>query len=214
MARIEQTKQDLLAHLDENLGFLKASAAAFDAGHIGEAKRLAVTIRVLLHDTTNSKSLLGLLGMKQNTGYLDTAADLDSKNLISHHGLVSLKFGYEKVSYSAPLSKVEEMLGRPNKFILFSAWWDKIVIKDSNKNTFTRRELVLTLANKDGGAHVDPNLDSSYANLTRHNSVGWVFSKGADSSAIGGVELHSVRQIAYEVITSVEQKLNKKEMLP
>ena len=209
MPKIKQTKQELLTHLDDNLGFLKASAAAFDAGHTGEAKRLAVTIRVLLHDTNNSKSLLGLLELKQNTGYLDTAIDLDPKNLMSHHGLVGLKLGGGKGSYFAPLSESEEMLGRPNKFILFPAWWNKVVIKDSNKNSFKRRELVLALANKDGGSHVDPDLDASYADLTRNNSVGWVFSDGVNSTPIDEVELYSVRQIAYEVITSVERKLKK-----
>lgn len=47
MAKVKQTKDELLSHLRENLGFLKASTAAFDSGHIGEAKRLAVSIRVL-----------------------------------------------------------------------------------------------------------------------------------------------------------------------
>lgn len=207
MPKVKQSKQELLEHLDENLGFLKASAIAFDAGHTGESKRLAVTIRVLLHDTNNSKSLLGLLGLKQNTGYLDTATDLDPKNLMSHHGLVGLRIGGGDGSYFAPLA--DTMPEQPSKYILFPTWWNKVVIKDSNKNTFSRRELVLALANKDGGAHVDPDLDQAYADLTRNNSVGWVFSNGTDSSPINEVELYSVRQIAYEVITSVERKLNK-----
>jgi hypothetical protein len=207
MPKVKQSKQELLEHLHENLGFLKASAAAFDAGHTGEARRLAVTIRVLLHDTKNSKSLLGLLGLKQNTGYLDTATDLNPKNLMSHHGLVGLKMGGGGGSYFAPLA--DTMPEQPNKYILFPDWWNKVVIKDSNKNTFNRRELVLALANKDGGAHVDPDLDQAYADLTRNNSVGWVFSNGTDSSPINEVELYSVRQIAYEVIASVERKLNK-----
>ena len=207
MSKIKQSKQELLAHLKENLGFLKASAASFDAGHTGEAKRLAVTIRVLLHDTKNSKSLLGLLSLKQNTAYLDTAHDLDPKNLMSHHGLVGLRIGGGSGRFNAPLDSPRP--NQPNKYILFPAWWNKVVIKDSNKNKFNRRELILALANKDGGAHVDPELDSSYADLTRNNSVGWIFNDGVNSSPIDEVELYSVRQIAYEVITSVERILKK-----
>jgi len=207
MTKIKQTKQELMSHLQENLGFLNASAAAFDLGHTGEAKRLAVTIRVLLHDTRNSKSLLGLLKLKTNTGYYDSSADLNPKNLMSHHGLVGLKLGSGSGSYFAPLQ--EQMPGHTNKYVLFPAWWNKIIIKYSNNNTVTRRDLVLSLANKDGGAHVDPDLDTAYADLTRNNSVGWVFSNGTNSTPIDEVELFSVRQIAYEVITSVERKLNK-----
>lgn len=203
MPKVKQSKAELLKHLNENLGFLKASAAAFDAGHTGESKRLAVTIRVLLHDTKNSKSLLGLLGFKNNTAYLNTAFDLNPKNLLSHHGLVGLKFG-ENHTYHAPLSQ------RSGKYITFPKWWNQVVIKDKNENSFNRRELVLALANKDGGAHVDPNLDQAYVDLTRNNSVGWMISSdGINTSPLNEVELYSVRQIAHEVIESIERKLTK-----
>jgi len=46
--KIQQTRKELLVHLNENLDFLKRSAAAFDSGYTAEAKRLAVTIRVLV----------------------------------------------------------------------------------------------------------------------------------------------------------------------
>ena len=207
MTKVKQTKKELLEHLDENLGFLKSSAAAFDAGHTGEAKRLAVTIRVLVHDTRNSKSLLGLLSYKQNMRYLDTAHELDPNNLASHHGLVGLRIGGGKGSYFAPID--EDIPGRPNKYIPFPKWWNKVVIKDGKKNKFNRRELVLALANKDGGAHIDPELDKEYVELTRNNSVGWVFTSGSDSEPINDVELFSVRQIAHELIASIEKKKAK-----
>lgn len=207
MTKFKQTKQDLLDHLNENLGFLKSSGASFDAGCTGEAKRLAVTIRVLLHDTKQSKSLLGLLSYKQRMKYFDTANDLDPKNLMSHHGLVGMRIGGGSGSFFAPLG--EEMPHRSNKYIKFPDWWNKIVIKDGKKNTFNRRELVLALANKDGGAHIDPELDEDYAELTRNNSVGWVFSDGVSTSPIQEVELHSVRQIAYELTSSIERFLKK-----
>jgi hypothetical protein len=51
----------LLANLAESIDFLNLSASSFDNGYEAEAKRLAVTLRVLLHDTAQSHSLLGLL---------------------------------------------------------------------------------------------------------------------------------------------------------
>jgi hypothetical protein len=77
------------------------------------------------------------------------------------------------------------------------------------KSKFNRRELVLALENKDGGAHIDPELDQTYADLTRNNSVGWVFSNGTDERPMAGVELYSVRQIAFEIIKSIEQLMTK-----
>jgi len=206
MTKVKQSKQDLYKHLNENLNFLKGSAAAFDAGFVGEAKRMAVTIRVLLHDTKNSKSLLGLLGLKDKTRYLDTSPDLNKKNMMSHTGLVHTRATDQGVSYYAPLSN-----GIPDnkpKYIRFPDWWNKVVIKDQKKNTFKRRELVLTLANQDGGAHVDPELNEGYSNLTRNNSVGWFVGDGTRTTPLEDIELHSVRQITHELILTIERKLN------
>ena len=191
----------------EHLGFLQASSASFDAGFIGEAKRLALTIRVLLHDTNNSKSLLELLGYKTSMGFLDTALNVNPKNLMSHHGLVGLKIGNGEGSYYARLG--EHIPGSPNKYVFFQNWWNKVVIVDSKKAQFSRRELILALANKDGGGHVDATLDEKYANLSRNNSVGWIFSNGLSETPFEGIELFSVRQIAFEVSTSIDRQLAK-----
>jgi hypothetical protein len=43
---------------------IQSSGAAFDAGQTSEAKRLSTAIRILVHDTGVSKSLLGQLGVK------------------------------------------------------------------------------------------------------------------------------------------------------
>ena len=64
MAEVKQSKVDLEDHLREQISFLRASADSYDSGFKGEAKRLAVIIRVLLHDTHKSTSLMTLLGIK------------------------------------------------------------------------------------------------------------------------------------------------------
>ena len=79
------------------------------------------------------------------------------------------------------------------------------MIRDKNGETFARKELVLALANKDGGAHVDPQLDERYASLSRLNSLGWQVQTGdirlpPDNSVVAA----NVRQIAYELLTSLE----------
>jgi len=90
---------------------------------------------------------------------------------------------------------------------MFPDWWNKIVIIDSLKTKFSRRDLVLALANKDGGAHVDPALDESYNNLSRKNSVGWIahHSSGVETP-VNEIELYSVRQIAYELLMSIDRQ--------
>src|SRR5437899_1143187 len=45
-------------HLTKQLEFLKRSSASFDSGHTDEAIRIAVVIRVLVHNSRSSTSLL------------------------------------------------------------------------------------------------------------------------------------------------------------
>jgi hypothetical protein len=60
MTKTAITPADVQVHLNEQLGFLERSVAAFDQGYEDEAKRLAVTLRVLLHDTTHCWDSLGV----------------------------------------------------------------------------------------------------------------------------------------------------------
>jgi hypothetical protein len=196
LSKYQQTKSDLEAHLAEQLEFMKLSVDSFDAGHLGEAKRLAVSTRVLLHQTAVSQCLLGQLGLRQQD-FVDTAHPYNPRNLLSHHGLVGMKLGRE-TSYVAFLDEP------PRRLVKFSDWWDSnLIIADRRGGSFTRRGLVLALSNKDGGAHVDPQLDQTYANLKLHNSMGWTVGSSGQESPLPDVELHSMRQIAHEVLATL-----------
>ncbi len=208
MPKVKQTRQELLTHLEDTIGFLEVSSAAFDSGKTGEAKRLAVSVRVLLHDTKNSKSLLGLLGWKGGHSFLNSANPYDRKNLMSHHGLVGLRVSSGSgASYHAPLA--DGSSNRAYKFVKFPDWWNEVVIADKKKQKFNRRELVLALSNKDGGAHVDPELDEAYANLSRDNTIGWISHDGTSEEPVIDVEKFSARQIAYELLESIKRMKEK-----
>ncbi len=74
------------------------------------------------------------------------------------------------------------------------------------KNKFTRKDIILNVANKDGGAHVDPTLPEMYYELSRKNSIGWKLI--TDETVMDfsvGPELASIRQIAYEIIVTLEK---------
>ncbi len=198
--RQTQSKLELLQHLSEHTQFMQMSLSAFDKGFVGEAKRLAVSLRVILHQTNNSHSLLRQL--KVQSGFYDTAHDYDPKNLMTHHGLVGIRISPTGTQFTPHLTPERHITKQP-----FPKWWNKIVIVDKNKSEFSRRQLVLALANQDGGAHVDPELDQSYANLSRHNSVGWVVGNGITETPLENVELFSVRQIAHETLLTLNDLL-------
>jgi hypothetical protein len=55
---------ELLDKLKQQMRFLKTSCDIFDQGNTEEAIRLSTTIRILVHDTNKSNSLLNQLNKK------------------------------------------------------------------------------------------------------------------------------------------------------
>ena len=195
-----QTLEALNQHLSEQVRFLRGSSESFDTGFEGEAKRLAATIRLLVHDTKNgSHSLLMQMEIKDKMGFLDTAWEFNPKNLVSHNGLTMIRYSNGEGKFVAPLGGGP----RQGQWVTFTSWWNRIVFVDNLKHKFTRRDLVLAVANQDGGAHVDPALDSDYAALSRENTLGWFVSDGKTERPLPGPELPAVRQIAYELLISL-----------
>ena len=101
MAKVSQSSEDLGSHLNDQLEFLRRSSESFDGGFEGEARRLAVSLRILLHDTEKSSSLLGQLGLKDSE-FFDSADDWNPKNLVAHHSLIGIQVGGKRGPVSRP----------------------------------------------------------------------------------------------------------------
>ena len=203
--KIFQTEDELKDQLKDQIDFLVKSSKAYDEGLTSEAKRLATVIRILLHDTQNSTSLLTLF-LKKDMLFYDTSLDYGQNKLLLTPGLLMLKMGSSGGEYVPPLGN-----GPPTRYcrgkIPFTQWWNKIVLIDNKGNKLTRKDLVLTVCNKDGGAHVDPKLDEAYYALSRSNSLGWKYIKnGVKKDFANRPELASIRQISYEVLKSLKDE--------
>jgi hypothetical protein len=200
----ERDRAEYEEKLVEQLTLLDQLGRLYDEVTPAAALPLATSLRVILHNTANSHALLALLGELDSTRFLDTASRRDARNLIrAHNGLVLMQVsptgGVFVPRCSAPAN------GRyPN--LLFVQWWQAMVICDSEGREWTRKSAVLALANKEGGAHIDPRRPSSVRALESENSMGWVFTRGDDgtpSPFTNGPLAPTVRQIAYEVVTTL-----------
>jgi len=78
-----------------------------------------------------------------------------------------------------------------------------VTFVDKDGSETSRRDLILAVANTDGGTHVDPVLDDKYANLSRRNSLAWRSSGPRGDAPLEGPEKAAVRQIAHEVLKSL-----------
>lgn len=203
MPRKRQSNPELEQRLREQLGFIAASSKSYDDGTDGEARRIAVSLRLLCHQTTKSHALLSQLGLLSRVKFLATGMRIDKRNLMPQAPLTMMSVGSGGASYRPML---DERIARP-RWIPFDKWWRLKIIRDGKSVEFSRKELVLEIENRDGGAHVDPSLDEAYHRLSRENSMGWLFLReGASPQSSpfeAGPELATVRQIGHEFYLSL-----------
>lgn len=210
---VPQTQAELETHLQERLHFLESSAASFDTGDGAEAKRLALSIRILLHDTDKSHSLLGHLNLK-NIKFYDTAFDYDPNNSATYGGLIAIS--HARGSEPKYIALLDELSIKRIPQLDFDVWWNKpvfVVFIHQKPRQFSRKELILDVADQDGGAHIDLMIKRTYAELSRQNSLGWMVSARGKVQPMGNPVPVAIRQIAHEVLKSLKPGYTKKPNL-
>lgn len=176
--------------------FIERSSASYDQGHNDEALRIAVALRVLIHDTSKSTSLLTQLGVK-NKILLSTTIGT-GKTREQCEG---------KLFYTVPLmislEGVKPLLDKATSegMLPVEEWWNEVIMIQNG--IFTRKDIILAAANQDGGAHVDDNP----SNKTKKLKAG----VGTFTRTIKGKEIVEeltdhhfpmIRQFAHEVLSS------------
>jgi hypothetical protein len=246
--KVARTASSLDEQLKRQLKYLDNSSLIYDQGDHEEAIRLAVTLRVLLHDTTNSTSLLRHLGIKDKLDFVDTGITPARLEIAmtawrdpqhpelriasispSDAGLLNIArngdgtFGYVPTLGAPRFHPKAWQNAAAISSQKFKPWWTEGLVQDSNLKSFSRKNLVLIMANQDGGAHVDHQLDTDYTNLCNddlgNQMVEYYTEAGAEPlydisspdlqlpSVRNNVAYASVRQIAYEVALTLHRYL-------
>lgn len=195
---------ELEAKLAEQLVLLKEVGRLYDEVTPAAALPLATCLRVLLHDTAKSHALLEQVGALTSTLFADTAMPIDPRNLLpAHNGLVVLQVQRGSGGSYVPRCVADAAWDNPP--LRFSTWWSAVVLRDAQRRTWVRRDVVLALANKEGGAHLDPSQPEEIKALERENSMGWVYIEGDEQSPFLNSPLPAtVRQIAHEVLVTLQ----------
>lgn len=215
MSKVVKSEDEVKNELDSQLQLLRVLTDQYDKGDVIVGKSIATSIRVLVHDTDKSHSLLGQLGLKERK-FLDSSSPVvedvpgETQRVGSFCGLVGIGVGTSNEQTYIPY--LDDAPGKQFGFVNFDEFWNRTIFVDKNKNVFTRKEIVLAIANQDGGAHSAPKIEEKYKELSRKNSLGWkTSSDGKIWNDPQGSELAAVRQIAHEVLrTFVSDYPNKK----
>lgn len=165
VADYHRSPEELREELSEQAEALRSSAAAYDAGKLWEAKRLATTSYILLHDGgQKSRSLLGQLGLR---GPMLSTADHACGLLPLATVTVDVVAGRGGMTWVPRLdenSAVRQMLP-------FKKWYKEPVF-ESGSLRLTRQNLIFTFRHQAGGAHVDKAItDDAFQWLRRDSPI-------------------------------------------
>ncbi len=195
-------EKDLKNFLREVISFMRNSEEAFDNGLQAEAKRLAVCIRILVHDMDQNPSLLTRLGLK-NLYFYDNSPDHNPKIELPFSGLAVVTIGAKTPRYMPRFG------GRiPFKKVSFDEWWNKpVVIDQAKKVRLTRGAIALNVANALGG-EADKNLNEAYNSLIQKYFNGPAVEIAGDQPPYDAqIEFVSVRQMAFELLKALGEQL-------
>lgn len=142
------SSQNFVEQLKRQIIFLGNSVSLYDSGCGEEAIRMATTIRILFHDTNASTSLLKHLGIKETIRIPTTAISVEPESVreIDFGELMGGMIFSQDLEYT-PIQKEVSTISALD-------WWGQPVFV-RNGNLISRRQIVLAVAHKDGGTHVD-----------------------------------------------------------
>jgi len=202
---------------------------SFDQGKEYKAKDIAGRIRTLVKDgpNPNTISLLTHIG-KKDILFVDSCIPYTNPVGFSHFDILTplsntiinvsnifIGLLYKKVLegenglefYFEPLSRRISIVPKL-KEVPFDDWWNQTIYEDNDRNIkLSRRSLTLSMAEKDGFAHVDKSLNVEYEEFLRSDTLSLYFN-GQKVLFANNPAKNSMRQIGYELLLTLNKNIN------
>ncbi|CAA0128345.1 Uncharacterised protein [Mycolicibacterium vanbaalenii] len=207
-----RTRSELLAEVDDRVVRMKSACGQFDQGNLIEAMAVAVQVRALVHHTDSP------LDPRELT-WADTAGVTHPKCMSSAACLTLMKIRSGPQGYAEYVPKLDLYPPAPIRTrdggridrgsrIPFDHWWTNPVVRDCDGIDYSRKQLVLALADE-LVAEGDPETTAARQALADSSSLGWVLASDTGSARTAferNPVQASVRQIGYEVAESIRQQ--------
>jgi hypothetical protein len=202
-----RNRAELETHLREQHRLLGRSVDVFYAGDVAEAMQIATRIRLLVHETGRSKPLL----KKLRPDYLQLP--IMDKNEVKSEDIV-FAIPLSMMLMDCRLSPSRNWDPRSYEKVLLGHWWSRdslIVPLKTGRVAFSREELVLCIANQDGGAHVDDDLPPKYRALIEAEPIR--VNAGVTSDSVN-LARYMVGQAGAELLDCIESAFEFVEPWP
>jgi hypothetical protein len=175
----QDPKEAFLEGLCDCLGVVKALLEAFDAGHSGEAGRLAGTLRSLFLGTVERERRFHDLGLL-----------------------------FSDCTYHYPVPDVPPPFdpSRPRiwTYRYFGRWWHIPMFRDDDGSARSRRDVIVQVSERDSVSSTSQALDVRFASVMNALGPGQHGYPNATGRPIGEADRLAIRQISYEVLFSLD----------
>ncbi len=201
---VSRTKEDLLYQLSKQYKFICRSLLKILKGDMDEIDRLSIGLRILFHNTRHSTGILSQL--EEEIKIFDTCKEKELPPSISESkeedvqpycafigNMVCMSIGSKDVWQLTPS-------GTPT-WSSPEDWWNKVLFVENNVS-FTREKMTLSIADTDGGAHVDRKLEHDYFLLSRKGSTSMNFFVNSNQFYPFGPEKVIMPHMGLEVVAS------------
>lgn len=218
MADYKKNLPELKSEFHRQLKILNSHCLNFDKGDVDYALEIATKIRLLLHDTRRSSSLLAQIYESSSVCFFSETPFLSSQypytqeevsnTKFTRTGLVFYKARIENHSQSLFYAESHPHLGQAKNTMWtdFNTWWEKdIMLIVASNIPYTRKMIITYVSNKLGGAHIDPKIDTHIQNLLENlsPSVKVQCETQVLNTNTNTLLLSIIRQIAFEFLTTV-----------
>lgn len=174
---------------------LRDSCELFDAGRDHQFLTMSVSLRTLCH---HGSSGCLLNNIREKARHFPSSVSRDfsqTANATCDHFTVAQVSGGNRI-----LPRLELTVGSM-KTKKFTKWWQEVIAVDGQRRSMSRGNIVLAVANNDGGAHFTSDVNEIYDDIARFNGLGLhTFNDGAwRNFGIAPVQA-IIRQVAHEFL--------------
>ena len=185
--------------LQTQFRLIEGACRNYDGGLHEAALHIAVALRVLIHETSKSHSLLGQLSLRNSVKLLSTFLELKVENDTPKNVLTeTITFGVG----IGPFGFQPSLGNSPDKhYLSVDGWWNEVI--HEFRQRFSRADIILAAANQDGGAHVEP--DPNQTTILLRGSLGTlttITSCGTQRRELTNPHFSLIRQFGFEILNS------------
>lgn len=211
--------QEQLIQLTDSLSDLINDAQRYDHGNFNAIKRSSVTLRSLFYNTNSQTSLIKQMGSQDNISFL-TFSDIANESGYQYSSIFNATF---QTTVASSVDYIDTWLFYPGKnfspsHLKFRNWWHQplLITGSREEDAMEREDIVRIVANQDGGAHFDPEIDKKYQNIKdgstgiryqAGNKIGYLMTGHVTSEptwiTYHDIQLALLREIVHETIISL-----------